>query len=157
MESPGGLWKPLATGVSTPQSWIRSMSRTWRFLKDLGWCSCTGRFESNHQTPLAPPTTMTCHSTPQWIPCSHAGLSLTTLNTHTHTHTSARDACLTSFRALLQHPTPMPSYLGNLSWSPQATQQSHFSPWLIFLHYTINTWNTPISSYSLFLYLSIFH
>ena len=77
--------------------------------------------------------------------------------THTHTHTSARDACLTSFRALLQHPTPMPSYLGNLSWSPQATQQSHFSPWLIFLHYTINTWNTPISSYSLFLYLSIFH
>ena len=78
-------------------------------------------------------------------------------HTHTHTHTPARDACLASFRALLQHPTPMPSYLWNLSWSPQATQQSHFSPWLIFLHYTINTWNTRISSYSLFLYLSIFH
>lgn len=42
-------------------------------------------------------------------------------------------------------------------WSPQVTEQCHFSPWLIFFHYTINTWNTHISSYSLLLYLSIFH
>ena len=105
MESPGGLWKPLATGVSTPQSWIRSMSWTWRFLKGLGWFSCTGRFESNHQTPLAPPTTMTCHSTPQWIPCSHAGLSLTTPNTHTHTHTHTCQGCMSRF---LQSPPPAP-------------------------------------------------
>ena len=36
IESPGRLRKPLTTGVSIPQSWIRSMSWTWGFLQDLG-------------------------------------------------------------------------------------------------------------------------
>lgn len=75
------------------------------FYKVLG--SSIGKFESNHQAQLAPPTTMTCHSALHWIPCSHTGLSLTILNTHTRmgAHGRAHQGCMAHF---LQNRPPTP-------------------------------------------------